>query len=267
MPRPSPPSKPPRLVVVDVARGLAILQMVAFHFCYDLDYFGWLHVAMLADPRWIAWRSAIVTQFLFLVGISMVLRGGVAAGTQAPVAPRADRRFWRRWAQIAACAAIVSIATRPLFGPRFIWFGILHFVAAAELLVVVAAWRTPPIRDTGTIAALAAAGAAALAIGLFVHLAPFDTNAWSWIGFAAHKPATEDFVPILPWLGVVLLGMAAGALWRRHAFVIPPVLRCAHASGGIGRLPAFLGRWPLTIYMAHQPILFGVLFLLRLILK
>ncbi len=267
MPRPATTPNPPRLVVVDVARGLAILQMVAFHFCYDLDYFGWLHVAMLADPRWIAWRSAIVTQFLFLVGISMVLRGGVAAGTQAPVAPRADRRFWRRWAQIAACAAIVSIATRPLFGPRFIWFGILHFVAATELLVVATARWTPPIRGASGIAALAAAGAAAVAVGLFVHLAPFDTNAWSWIGFAAHKPATEDFVPILPWLGVVLLGMAAGALWRRRAFAIPPALRRANAPGGIGRVPAFLGRWPLTIYMAHQPMLFGTLFLLRLILK
>ena len=267
MPRPATTPNPPRLVVVDVARGLAILQMVAFHFCYDLDYFGWIHVAMLADPRWIAWRSAIVTQFLFLVGISMVLRGGVAAGTQAPVAPRADRRFWRRWAQIAACAAIVSIATRPLFGPRFIWFGILHFVAATELLVVATARWTPPIRGASGIAALAAAGAAAVAVGLFVHLAPFDTNAWSWIGFAAHKPATEDFVPILPWLGVVLLGMAAGALWRRRAFAIPPALRRAKPPGGIGRVPAFLGRWPLTIYMAHQPMLFGTLFLLRLILK
>ena len=250
-----------------MARGLAILQMVAFHFCYDLDYFGWLHVAMLADPRWVAWRSAIVTQFLFLVGISMILRGGVAAGAQAPIAPHADRRFWRRWVQIAACAAIVSIATRPLFGPRFIWFGILHFVAAAELLVVAAARRVPPVRGGWGIATLAAAGAATLAIGLSVHFAPFDTNAWSWIGFAAHKPATEDFVPIVPWIGVVLLGMSAGALWRRQTFAIPAVLRRANAPDGVRRLPAFLGRWPLTVYMTHQPILFGTLFLLRLILK
>lgn len=125
----------------------------------------------------------------------------------------------------------------------------------------------PPIRGASGIAALAGAGAAAVAVGSSVHFAAFDTNAWSWIGFAAHKPATEDFVPILPWLGVVLLGMAAGALWRRHGFVIPPVLRRADGSRGIGRLPAFLGRWPLTIYMAHQPILFGTLLLLRLILK
>ena len=248
-----------------MARGVAILQMVAFHFCYDLNHFGWLHVAMLADPRWIAWRSAIVTQFLFLVGISMILRGGIPAGAGAPVAPRADRRFWRRWAQIAACAAIVSVVTRPLFGPRFIWFGILHFVAAAELLVVAAARRPPPIRDAWGIAALAAAGFAAIAMGLLVHFAVFDADAWSWIGFAADKPATEDFVPILPWLGVVLLGMAAGAAWRRHAFVIPPTLRRANAPGGIRRLPAFLGRWPLTVYMVHQPILFGALSLLRLI--
>ncbi len=250
-----------------MARGVAIVQMIAFHFCYDLNHFGWLHVEMLADPRWIAWRSAIVTQFLLLVGVSMVLRGGIAADAQGPILPHADRRFWRRWVQIVACAAVVSIATRPLFGSRFIWFGILHFVAAAELLVVAATCRMPPIRGAWGIAILAGTGAAALAIGRSVHFAVFDTNAWSWIGFAAHKPATEDFVPVLPWIGVVLLGMAAGAMWRRGGFTVPRALHFADAPRGLGRVPAFLGRWPLTVYMTHQPILFGSLLLLRSILK
>ncbi len=32
----------PRLPVVDLARGMAIVQMVVYHFIYDLTYFGWL---------------------------------------------------------------------------------------------------------------------------------------------------------------------------------------------------------------------------------
>lgn len=252
----------PRLVLIDVARGLAILQMIAFHFCYDLDYFGWIHVSLLGDPRWIAWRSAIVTQFLFLVGISMVLRRGAADAS-------AGRRFWRRWVQIAACAVVVSIATRPLFGPRFIWFGILHFVAATELLLVLAARLGPTLRPSWRIETLAAIGIGAIAIGLLVHLPAFDTNAWSWIGFAADKPVTEDFVPILPWIGVVLLGMAAGTAWRYRSYALPASWRWIPHSESVLRrsLPAFLGRWPLTIYMIHQPVLFGSLDLLRITLK
>jgi len=49
-------------------------------------------------------------------------------------AGRSGTRFWRRWGQIAAAAALVSSASAWLFGPRLIWFGILHFIAVALLL-------------------------------------------------------------------------------------------------------------------------------------
>src|SRR5258708_14729065 len=107
-----------RLPVVDLARGLAIVQMVVYHFIYDLSYFGWLRIEMTQQPGWIAWRSAIVSQFLLVVGIGIGL---------ADAAGRPGTRFWRRWMQIAGAAALVSIASPCLFGPRLIWFCILHF--------------------------------------------------------------------------------------------------------------------------------------------
>jgi len=52
---------------------------------------------------------------------------------------------------------------------------------------------------------------------------------------------------------VVLLGIGATNLWRRDAqAVLPP-------PGRLLGLPAVLGRWPLTVYMLHQPVLFGLL--------
>ena len=57
--------------MVDLVRGLAIVQMVAYHFIYDLSYFGWLRIEMTQQPGWIAWRSAIVSQFLLVVGIGI----------------------------------------------------------------------------------------------------------------------------------------------------------------------------------------------------
>jgi uncharacterized membrane protein len=245
-----------RLDSVDAARGVSILQMIAYHFCYDLNYFSWIHVALTHDAGWIAWRTAIVTQFLFLAGVSLMLRPGAAVRAPAhgtDVASR--RRFWRRWAQIAGCAALVSIASHELFGPRFIWFGVLHFVAAALILLSPLAHRPAW--------ALALAGALVLAAGLALHVAPMDTNALSWIGFAAHKPQTEDFVPLFPWLGVVLLGMAAAGLWQRSSGRWALTLR--RPLAGAWRLPRLLGRWPLTVYMLHQPLLFGALDLIALL--
>src|SRR5258708_5281133 len=113
-----------RLPVADLARGLAIVQMVVYHFIYDLSYFGWLHIEMTREPGWIAWRSAIVSQFLLVVGIGIGL--GDATG-------RSRTRFWRRWLQISGAPALASIASAWLFGPRLIWVVILHFAALALL--------------------------------------------------------------------------------------------------------------------------------------
>ena len=60
----------PRLTLVDALRGLAVAQMLVYHFIYDLAYFGWVDLAMTRDQPWVAWRTAIVTQFLLLVGVS-----------------------------------------------------------------------------------------------------------------------------------------------------------------------------------------------------
>jgi len=236
-----------RLPIVDVARGVAIAQMIAYHLCYDLNYFSWIHAALTREAGWIAWRTAIVTQFLFLVGVSLALRT-TAAGAIVP----SGVRFWRRWIQIAGCAGLVSLASGWLFGPRWIWFGVLHFVAVAQLLLV-------PVVRLGPLNLLL--GMVALAVGAMVHLSPFAADTLSWIGFSPSKPQTEDFVPLLPWLGVVLLGIGATNLCKRSD---APAARWLRASGaGAWPVLALLGRWPLTVYMLHQPLLFAALYLLE----
>jgi len=236
-----------RLPIVDIARGVAIAQMIAYHFCYDLNYFSWIHVALTHDAPWIAWRTAIVAQFLFLVGVSLSLRT-VNERSRA----WASMRFWRRWGQIAGCAALVSAASWWLFGPRLIWFGVLHFVAFAQLLLLGA-----PRLGRLTLAL----GIVVLGMGMLLHFAVFDSNAVSWIGFSPTKPSTEDFVPLFPWLGVVLLGMGLADLWQHSYAQWAQSLRRMGADHW--RLLGLLGRWPLTIYMLHQPVLFGVFYALR----
>ncbi len=82
----------------------------------------------------------------------------------------------------------------------------------------------------------------------------FDARALSWLGFTTHKPATEDYVPLAPWAGVVFVGIAVGARARaRSAF--RPLAPLAAAP----RWLRWLGRHSLVVYMVHQPILLGVL--------
>ncbi len=122
----TPTSASPPASWCDALRGFAVAQMIVYHFIYDLAYFGWINLVMTRDQPWIAWRTAIVTQFLLLVGVSLVLRTSFKPSA-------AD--FWKRWAQIAGGRAIgVTLAVGWYSVSGFIYFGILHFVAAALLL-------------------------------------------------------------------------------------------------------------------------------------
>jgi len=233
----------PRLPLVDVLRGFAVAQMIVYHFIYDLNYFGWVTLRMLSDQPWVGWRAGIVTQFLLLVGVGLVLRTSFKPGW-------AD--FWRRWAQIAGAALLVSVGSAVVFGPRFIWFGILHFVAAALVLA-------RPLVRLGPWNALL--GIAVIALGLLYSHPIFNDTPANIIGLVTRKPKTEDYVPLLPWFGVVLIGAGLGAIWQRRGWPVVPALR--RLNDKPPKLLHFLGTWALTVYLLHQPILMGVLWLAR----
>lgn len=233
----------PRVALVDALRGFAVAQMIVYHFIYDLNYFGFVRVRMLLDQPWVGWRTAIVTQFLLLVGVSLVLRT-----RHKP----AWSDFRRRWLQVAAAAALVSAGSGFLFGPRFIWFGILHFIAVAlilvRLLIPLGGWNL-------------ALGTVALAAGLLFAADAFNAAPQNALGFVTQKPSSEDYVPLFPWIGVVLFGAGAGALWARRGFALVPSLTALNESPP--RLLVLLGTWALTVYLLHQPVLMGLLWLVR----
>jgi uncharacterized membrane protein len=198
---------------------------------------------MTRDQPWVTWRAAIVTQFLLLVGVSLVLRTSFKPSA-------AD--FWKRWAQIAAAALLVSAGSWLVFGPRFIYFGILHFVAASLLiarpLVKLGVWN-------------AVLGAACVALGLFHTNELFNTPPANVLGFMTFKPRTEDYVPLFPWIGVVLVGSGIAALWQRARWTVPAALMPLNERSP--RWLLFLGTWALTVYLLHQPILLGAMTVVR----
>lgn len=240
-----PPNPPVRLPLVDALRGLAVAQMIVYHFIYDLTYFGWYGAMMTRDPAWVAWRTAIVTQFVLLIGVSLVLR------TQFKPA---GSDFWRRWAQVAGAAALVSAGSWFVFGPRFIWFGILHFAAAALLVA------RPAVR-LGTWNLALAAGV--IGVWLFYADPAFNAAPANVIGLVTQKPRTEDYVPLFPWLAAVFTGIGLASLWRARGFALPAALQ--RLNDAPPRWLVFLGTWPLTIYLLHQPVMLGLLYVVRML--
>lgn len=231
------PRRAGRVESLDALRGIALCLMVVYHFAFDLRHFRVTQADFEGDPFWLGFRALIVTLFLGLVGVSLVLaeRAGVSR-----------RHFWTRIGVIAACAVLASVGSWVTLPARYIYFGILHCIAVASVL----AW--PVVRHPRIALVI---GAAVIAAGLTLSHPAFDGRALSWLGFTTHKPATEDYVPLFPWSGVVFLGIAAGHLLVRMGF---------RPLGPLASAPRWLchiGRHSLLVYMVHQPILMGVLWI------
>ena len=61
---------------LDLMRGIAIIMMIAFHFIYDLNSFGFSDIPLFTHWAGIAWRCLIVFLFLSAVGFTWVFANG-----------------------------------------------------------------------------------------------------------------------------------------------------------------------------------------------
>ena len=233
---------PQRSDRLDALRGLAIVWMAAFHFGFDLNHFGWIRQDFYRDPVWTWQRACIVSLFLFCAGLggTVILLQLVAGQALALLAGQGTGRFWRRWGQVAGCALLVSAGSWFMFPHSWISFGVLHGIAVMLVLLRFGLARLPD-------AVLLALAVLAIALPQLVQHPFFDTRWTSWVGLVTHKPVTEDYVPVLPWLGAMLLGFAVTRTWPRLW------------QGRAPRPLAVLGRWSLSFYMVHQPVLIGAL--------
>ena len=225
-----------RYASVDIMRGIAIAMMVVFHFCYDLNDFGYIEFDFYHDPFWLHFRTLILSSFLLLVGLSLQL---------ATVNGLKPRPYLRRLGQLIVAAAAVSLATYVMFGERMILFGVLHFIALASVLGLLFRrlyWGNLVV------------GVSLLVLDVFYQHAWFDQKAWHWIGFMTDRPVTLDYVPLLPWFGVVLIGMFLARLVLAKAWLQGSG---RGKEGPLSRVLSLAGRHGLLIYLVHQPLLYG----------
>ena len=245
------PATRQRFDAVDALRGFAMVWMTVFHFCFDLNHFGYWRQNFLLDPFWTWQRTAILSLFLFTAGL-----GQAVAVHQG----QSWQRFWRRWGQVAVCALLVSAGSYLMYPSTFIYFGVLHGMAVMLVVVrLTAGWG----RWLWWLGGLAIAASYTIIIiadyALLTRATAelFNSKALNWLGFVTRKPATEDFVPLLPWLGIMWWGMAAGnwILRLRAAWLAMPFSK----GNVLVKALTAMGRWSLSYYMLHQPVMIGAL--------
>jgi uncharacterized membrane protein len=143
-----------------------------------------------------------------------------------------------------------------MYPQSFIYFGVLQGMA---LMLIIARLTATWGRWLWLLGAIAIAIkfllVNALETGSMSVLADaLNTAQLNWLGLVTRKPITEDYVPLLPWLGVMWWGVATG-----HWLTKPGAVRLSWQLPAQLASLASIGRWSLSYYMLHQPVLIGVL--------
>jgi len=230
-----------RIWQIDAVRGLAVIGMIIYHLAFALYFFGGYPVAIF-HWSWELFQTLVAGTFLTLVGVSLWLSWQRLKEKNLK-AIKIFKHFAKRSLVIFACALLVTLATW-LFIPQFyVRFGVLHFIAVASLLAL------PFLRWPKSSAVL---GLMILLIPEFLQL-PRGNILTLWLGFKPANFSSLDYFPMLPWFGLVLIG-----IW----------------VGSILRLPEMPNHWPwlsrigrkaLLIYLVHQPLVIGFIYLIKML--
>jgi uncharacterized membrane protein len=230
-----------RIWEIDVLRGLAIILMVCYHLLYDLGEFRGIKrfLGFSTDLSSEAWT---VAQYFF-AGLFVVL-----SGTSSTLSRNNVRRGLRLLAVSLAVTAVTYI-----FDPTSaIYFGILQCLAVSILVYGAAFEKAGPI-------ACAAWGALVLGLGAALPVLKRALEVrFDWLlpfGITSPSYSSFDYFPLIPWLGIFLIGSALGKsvyVSRRSLLPWPLPVTFVNAAG----------RHSLLIYIVHQPVIMGVLYVL-----
>ena len=231
---------PSRLEFIDFARGIAVLAMIGFHLVFDLDHFS--AEGRLGLPSWFWWAvpSCIGGTFLSLLGASATIRWE-REGELAVARLRAHAL------RIGGCALVVNLVTFVATPATPIYFGVLH---AAAISLFTLSWVRGRTRLAGIL------GGAMTLLGAGLATTSFSFPHLLWLGFRPSVNAGWDYYPILPWVGVALLGGWLSLRWQfaAQASNMPIPARAKTPF-------LWLGRHSLFVYFVHQPILLALLWL------
>ncbi len=230
-----------RILALDLARGLALFAMATYHFSWDLELFGYLDPGTTGHGWLKLYARLIAGSFLCLAGISLALADSAGLRPQA---------FLKRLAMIAGAAGLITLVTFFATPESFIFFGILHAIALSSVIGL--AFLPLP----GVIAI--AAGALCLALPQFYRDDMFNTLWLYWVGLHSIPPRSNDFVPLMPWLGPFLIGLGLSKLAIKHGLAAR--LASIETGGSVfSRLTQFCGRHSLAFYLLHQPVLLALI--------
>ncbi len=213
---------------LDALRGMAVIWMIIFHTCYDMRMLGFINWDF-SSGFWFAFPRIIAFTFLFCVGMSLNF---------AHTPHIRWKSIGQRSLKLGLSALIISLSTYLTFPNQWVYFGTLHCILVGSVLGAILVNKRKM------------AFAIMMAILIAQYGLGYDIK---WVSSIMQRQSM-DFIPIYPWFWAVLIGILLGPYLskNRHIGAIksPKVL-------------SLLGTHSLKIYLLHQPIIYGVLWVIR----
>lgn len=231
-----------RVHLIDEVRGVSILLMVLYHGCYDLVMLWNVDMPVFFSPLV---RGCVV----FFGGVFVFISGAACCFS---------RNNFRRGAVCLGLGMALTLITWLFLPEERILFGILHLLGSCMLLFPLA---EPLIRRIpawiGIPVCLALCWATYRTqngywLGLALPRGIYQMGWLFWMGFPGSGFRSADYFPLLPWGFCFFAGSFFGRLACERR--LPGWVYEMHCPPA-----AFVGRNTLIIYLLHQPVIYGLL--------
>ncbi|PWJ69711.1 putative membrane protein [Ruminococcaceae bacterium R-25] len=240
---------------LDFLRGIALIMMLFMHMSWDVRYeFGFDVFRYLQAPWfWSFIHPIIVVLFVSVSGICCTFsRNNVKRG-------------------LKLLAATVSMYTATFVINKvtgiecLILFNVLAVLTCGIFLyaLISSCEKKANINPNVTNVIMGLIGLYIVIVGCDIHYMDYSTEnpVFLPIGFDIQNlPNMADYMPLFPWLGVFLIGCVIGRLcYKEKKTLIPKESKVMTA---IARPVEFIGRHSLIIYLVHQPVIYGLLYVI-----
>jgi uncharacterized membrane protein len=249
-------AKTRRIELLDELRGFAILAMIIHHTFYDIGF------VLGLDWGYTVFDKLCVLQPVFWA-IFIVVSG---------ICSRLSRNTLKRGAIVFAAGLGITLVTAVIM-PKMgitgaeIYFGILSCLGVCMMitgLLMPLINKTNPILGMAISAVLFAVfysiSARSLLFGLIkLPDSLYQTNWLMPLGIFSDTFESADYFSIIPWFFMFLFGAFLGKYAKDGAFP-------AFAYKKHSKFLSFIGRNSLWFYLAHQPVIYGVLYIVAYII-
>lgn len=238
-----------RFIEIDIIRGLAIVLMIFGHILWDLDYFG---VFTINSGIYSSLQKFVPQMFFLIVGIGIIV-----SYKRKSLDSNQEKNYYKhlifRGLKVFSLGLVLS-AFSIIFMPNTpVIFGVLHCIGLSIILSV----PFLMLRKYNLIFA-----AILLIIGFWFSQINIQNPTLLHLIIGLHPAEvwtfTVDYFPILPWFGIVVLGIAVGGFLYcgdKRRFRIPELEKYKPA-----KLISWIGQHSLGIYLLHQPIIAGFMY-------